>query len=258
MSKFADKLKHIYKTTAPSLGFRMPAEEAEPSSLLLVADLTKSGAKKTKTVNNIANAAIVNSESIDVSSFKELATSVNDVPLGLLIEESTSPQKIKELISAGCDFVVFGMQTPLETVNKEGLGKVLKIEPSLTPPLIRAINELGLSIDAVLIAGDNPSITIERLLTVQFFAGLLNKPLLVNVNASLTSSELSSLHGTGVKGLILPPETSLKVFAELKKTINNLPKTIKSKTKTSVLLPHIGTQTETREEDEEQEEEEDI
>jgi hypothetical protein len=253
MSKFADKLERIYKTTAPALGFRKPTEEAELSPLLLVADLTKSGVKKTKTINNSVDAAIVSSENIDASSFKELATSIRDVPLGLMLGESTSPEKIKELISAGCDFVVFGLQAPLEAINKEYLGKVLKIEPSLTPHLIRAINESCLSIDAVLIAGDNSTVTIERLLTSQLFASLLNKPLLIHVDASLTSGELSSLHGTGAKGLILPPETPLKVFAELKKTISSLPKTTRRKTKTSALLPHIGVQPETRVEEEEEE-----
>ncbi len=259
MSKFADKLGRIYKAAAPALGFRKSTEEAELPPLLLVADLTKASVKKLKSVvDSGIDAAVLNSENVDAASFKELSTSKGDVPLGLLAEEGSSQEKIQELIDAGCDFIVFGLQTPLEIINKEGLGKILKIEPSLTPGLLRAINELSLPIDAVLIAGDSSTVTIERLLTCQLFVGFLNKPVLINVNSSLTSSELSSLQGTGVKGLILPEGTPLKVFTELKKTISSLPKTPKHKTSAGVLLPHISTQPETKKVEEEDEEEEDI
>jgi hypothetical protein len=257
MSKFTDKLERIYKSAAPAMGFRRPADEAELPPLLLVADLTRAGVKKAKSiVDSGIDAAIVSSESVDAISFKELATGI---PLGLLLDKNIDQAKIQELINSGCDFVVFGLETPLEAVNKEGLGRILKIEPSLAPVLIRAINELSFSIDAVLVAEDNSSITIERLLTCQLFVSLVNKPLLINVNASLTSGELSSLHGTGAKGIILPEGAPIKVFDELKKAISSLPKTPRRKTKSSVLLPHIGPQPETKaEEVEEEEEEEDI
>lgn len=259
MSKFADKLGRIYRTAAPALGFRKSAEEAELPPLLLVADLNKTGVKKAKSiVDSGIDAAIVSSESIDADSFKELATGTGEIPLGLLVEENSSQEKIQDLINSGGDFVIFGLQAPLETISKEELGRVLKIEPSLAPGLIRAINELSLSIDAVLIAGDNPTVTIERLLTCQLFAGLVNKPLLINVNSSLTSDELSNLHRAEIKGLILPEGTPLKVFAELKKTISSLPKTPKRKTSISVLLPGIGATPETKKVEEEEEEEEDI
>jgi hypothetical protein len=260
MSKFADKLNRIYKSSAPALGFRKPSEETELPSILLLADLTKGGVKKAKSVADSGiNAAVVSSESIDADNFKELVRSTGEVPLGLLLEEGDSQEKVQQMIDAGCDFIVFGLQAPLEAINKEGLGKVLKIEPSLTPGLIRAVNELRPSIDAVLIASDAVPITIERLLTCQLFTGLLNKPILVNVNSELSSGELNSLHETGVKGLILPEGTTPKVFAELKKTISSLPKTPKRKTSTGVLLPRISTQPETKvEKVEEEEEEEDI
>jgi len=260
MSKFIDKLNQIYKTAAPAMGFRKSTSEAELPTMLLVSNLSKSGAKKPKSLTDSGiDAAVVSSGSTDIDSFKELLKTIGDIPLGLVVEESSTPETIREIVDAGCDFVIFGLQTPVETINKEGLGKVLKIEPSLTPTMVRAINELSLPIDTALIAGDDATITIERLLNCQLFASLLNKPTLINVNSSLTSSELSSLHGTGVKGLILPDGTLLKVFAELKKAISSLPKAPKRKTGAGVLLPHISVQPESKvEKVEEEEEEEDI
>jgi hypothetical protein len=109
----------------------------------------------------------------------------------------------------------------------------------------------------VLIAGNNSTVTIEQLLTCQLFASLLNKPVLVTINSSVTSNELSKLHEAGIKGLLLPEGASLKVFTELKKTISTLPKTTKRKTGTGVVLPRIGIQTETNAEKVEEEEEDD-
>lgn len=260
MSKFVNKLNQVYKTSAPSLGFRKSTTEIELPPLMLIADLTRAGIKKTKSIAESGiDAAIVSSEGIDTASFKDLVKITDDIPLGLLLKEDNSPEKIQEMIDAGCDFVVFGLKSPLEIINKEALGKVLEIEPSLTPGLLRAINELSLPIDAALIAGDSSTVTIERLLNCQLFASLLSKPILAYVNSSLTSADLNGLHSTGVKGIILPEGTPLKVFAELKKTISNLPKTLKRKTGTGVLLPGINAQPETRvEKVEEEEEEEDI
>lgn len=259
MSKLVEKLGRIYKTSPPAIGFRKFTEEADLPALLLMADLSKAGGKKAKgVVDSGIDAAVVSSDSIDVSSFKELTAGMNNIPLGLLLADSNQ-QSAREAIDLDWDFVIFGLQTPLEAVNKEGLGKVLKIETSLAPGLVRAINELSFAIDAVLIAGESPTVTVEHLLTSQFLAGVLNKPLLIHGHASLTTSELSSLHESGIKGLILPEGTSPKAFAELKKLIGSLPKIPKRKTRTgSVLLPQIGIPEARVEKADEDEEEEDI
>jgi hypothetical protein len=261
MSKFIDKLGRIYRTAAPSLGFRQSAAETDLPPLALIADLTNAGAKKAKSIaGSKVDAAVISSENLDADSFEELTRSIDGLPLGLQLAETNDPDKIQEILKLNWDFLVFGLQTPFESINKEGSGKILRIEPSLTPALIRAINELSFSIDAVLITGNNFTVTIERLLTCQLFASLLNKPLLVNVNSAITNNELSNLHGTGVKGLILPEGAPLKVFTELKKTISSLPKkTPKRKTGTGVLLPRIGIPTEPDvEKIEEDEDDEDI
>ncbi len=241
------------------MGFRKSSEETELPALLLIADLSKAGVKKAKSLADIGiDAAVVSSDGIGASYFKELAAGMNNVPLGLILEDSHQ-QSAKEVADLDWDFVIFNMQTPLEAVNKEGLGKVLKIEPSLAPSLVRAINELSPAVDAVLIAGESATVTVEQLLTSQFLTGVLNKPLLMHGHSSLTSSELSSLREAGIKGLILPEGTSPKAFAELKKLIGSLPKTPRRKMKTGgVLLPQIGITEAKVEKTEEEEEEEDI
>jgi hypothetical protein len=246
MSKFIDKLERIYRTATPPLGFRKSSEETNLSPLAIIADLSKASGKKVKSIaDNKLDAAIVNSENIDADSFKELNKGSSPLPLGLLLAENSTPEKIQGLIGLDWDFLIFGLQTPLDMLSKEKTGKILKIASSFTPILVRAINELSFPIDAVLIADNNSRVTVEQLITCQLFAGLLNKPLLQNVDSSISNSELSNLHGAGVKGIILPEGTSLKAFAELIKSIGSLPKVSKRKTGTGALLPRLSVQTET-------------
>ena len=255
MSKFVDKLQRVYLGQTSSIGFRKSAEAGSPP-LLFVATLSPAGIKGTKAIAGIEiDAGIISSESVDAGRFKELAISMQDIPLGLSLE-GAKQKGIDEFIDAGCDFIVFGLNTPLEAANKEGIGKILKIETSLEQGLIRTINELPLSIDGVLVTAEDSSITVGRLLVYQRFAELLDKPLLVSSEASVTSSELSSLCEAGIKGLVLPEGVSAKIFAELRKTTGSLPRVAKGKAKGGALLPQIhgvpeAPEVEVEEEDEE-------
>ena len=250
MSKFADKLQRVYRGSTPSIGFRRSAG-AENPPLLIVAKLSKASVKEAKAmaVADI-DAGIISSESVDVESLGKLATAMGDIPLGLFLE-GASQEEIAEFADSGCDFVVFGLKTPLKAVKKEGIGKILQIEPSLDYGLARAINELELPVDSVLVTFEEPSLTIERLLICQRFAELLDKPLLVALGLSVSSGELSSLYEAGVNGLVLPAGLPAGLLAELRKTIDSLPKRVKRKTKGVAVLPQVAGELETEVEEEE-------
>lgn len=252
MSKFAEKLQRIYRGSAPAFGFRR-SDEAEIPPLLIIASLTKTGnAEANALVAAGIDASIVSAKGLSAKSCGELTKALGDIPLGISLE-STEKEAIAKSIDLGCDFVIFGLKTPLESVNKEGLGRVLKIEPSLEPGLVRAINGLPLSVDGVLITGDEPAITIERLLIYQRFAELLNKPLLVTMSSNVTADELGSLFEAGVNGLVLPETLSADVFANLKKSAGGLSRTAKRRTKAAALLPRVSGELEAEVEEEEEE-----
>jgi hypothetical protein len=252
MSKFAEKLQRVYRGSAPALGFRK-SDEAESTPILIVASLTKMGtAEANALVAAGVDAGIIGAKGLSAKSFGELVKTLGDTPLGLSVE-SSEKEAIGKSIDMGYDFVVFGLKTPLEAVNRDGLGRVLKIEPSLEPGLVRAINGLPLEIDGVLITGDEPAITIERLLVYQRFTELLNKPLLVSLNSAITEDELSGLFQAGVNGLVLPETLSADVFAKLKKSASGLSRTARRKTKAAALLPRVSGELETEAEEEEDE-----
>jgi hypothetical protein len=255
MSKFSDLLKSINKTAVPALGFRMVAGDALKSPVLMVIDLTQSAGKKVKELVASGVAAAFINSSAGVSSFKQLAESLGDIPLGLDME-SGSDLNIDEYIAAGCDFILFNSAAPLSLVNNEKPGKMLKIDPSLAPVLARAVSDLSLPIDGILLGGEVTPVTVERILSCHFFADATGKPLAVKVDAALSKEEMQALHEAGVKVIIVSGKITRKTINDLSKMINSLPKISKKKS-SGVILPRIsaGMQAEPEEEEEEEEEE---
>jgi hypothetical protein len=252
MSKFAEKLERVYRGTAPPIGFHK-STEAEISPLLFMATLTKTGAADASALAGAGiDAGIIGGKSLSAKSSGELTKAIGDVPLGFFLD-STEKDVIAKSLDLGCDFIVFGLKTPLEAVNREGLGRVLRIEPSMEPGLVRAVNSLPLEIDAVLIAGDDPAITIERLLIYQRFTELLNKPLLVSLSAMITTEELNALFKAGINGLMLPEGVTAEVFAGLKASAAGLSRTSKRKAGMAAILPRVSGELETEVEEEEEE-----
>jgi hypothetical protein len=255
MSKFAEKLQRIYRGSASPIGFRK-STEVELPPMLIVANLTKASTIEAKAIAGSGiDGGIVSSEGLTAKGFGQLAKALADAPLGLFLESAES-EVIAKSMDLGCDFVVFGLKTPFEVLNRQDLGKVLKIEPTLDQGLVRSINRLPLMVDGVLVTGEETVITVERLLIYQRFAELLDKPFVVTVSSSLTSGELSSLYEAGVSGLVLPDDFAVEAFAELKKIIGSLSKTAKPRTRPAALLPRLGGEPEVKVE--ELEEEEDI
>lgn len=254
MSKFSDKLQRVYRNSAPSMGFRRSAGEAGSPPMLIVANLAKGDVKRASVIAGSVDAGVVSSGSLDADSFKQLVTSLGDIPLGLSLENATQGE-VAKLADLDCDFVIFDLKTPLVAVRKEGAGKVLKIEPSLNHSLGKSINDLQLSIDGVLVAGEEASITVERLLVCQRFAELLNKPLLVTLASSATSDEISSLYKAGVNGLVVPEGLPVGAVAEMRKAIADLPRVVKRTARGGALLPQVSSEMEVEIEEDEEEEE---
>ena len=254
MSKFAQKLQRVYKGTAPVLGFRKSGEEEIPQ-MLMVANLGGASARASKAVVG-ADAVVINGQGMGAENLSQLREALGDIPLGLSLE-GVKHEDIAALVNLGCDFVVFDVKTPLEVVKKEGMGKILKIEPALDLGLVRAINLLPLAVDGVLLAGEDSPITIERLLVCQRFSDLLDKPLLVTLGPSVNSDELGSLCQAGVKAVVLAEGLTAKALAEVKKGIACLPKQVRRKTRNSAILPQIPPESPDRTEEEEEDGDED-
>jgi len=200
-----------------------------------------------------ADAGLILSEGPSDKIVRQMVEAVGDVPLGVFVK-GMSEEKINELVSLGCDFVVFDIKVPAAVLNKEEVGKFLMIEPSLDQGFARAINSL--EVDGVFISSrdEDSFVAVEHLLVCRRFVELLEKPVIMALPSLATKAELTSLWQAGVDGVVAPSTQSAETLAELKKMIGDLPRGARGRrAKADVKLPHYGGFA-ASEEDEEQEE----
>jgi hypothetical protein len=254
MSKFVDKLQNLARSSTTPIGFRHSTSEVKSPAMLLVARLfgTKLGEANIITDTN-ANAGLIWDEGLSDKIIGQMVRALKDIPLGVFVRD-VSEEKIDELVSMGCDFVVFDISIPASILQKEGMGKFLMIEPSFDQGFVRAINNLD--IDGVFISrrDEDSFIAVERLLVCRRFVEIIEKPVILDAPASITKAELAALRETGIVGLVASSGQSIETLRELGTMINELPeKTESRRAKADVKLPQYGGSV-SGEEDEEQEE----
>jgi len=254
MSKFVDKLQSLSKSSTTPIGFHPSASESKSPAMLLIAGLSGAKVNEAKIVADVnTDAGLILSESPSARIVKQMVEAVGDVPMGVFVK-GMSEEKINELASLGCDFVVFAIKVPATVLHKDKVGKFLMIEPSLDQGFARAINSL--EVDGVFInsRGEDSFVTVEHLLVCRRFVELLEKPVIMALPSLVTKAELTSLWQAGVDGVVAPSTQSVEALVELKKMIGDLPRGGRGRhAKADVKLPHYGGGV-AGEEDEEQEE----
>ena len=254
MSKFVDKLQSLSKSSTMPIGFHPSVSALKSPAMLLIAGLSGTQVKEAKTVADVnADAGLILSEGPSARIVKQMVEAVGNIPLGVFVK-GMSEEKINELASLGCDFVVFDIRIPAAVLHKEDVGKFLMIEPSLDQGLARAINSL--EVDGVFISsrGEDSFVAVEHLLVCRRFVELLEKPVITVLSSLVTKAELTSLWQVGVDGVVAPSTQSVEALIDLKKMIGDLPGGVRGRrAKADVKLPHYGGFV-TGEEDEEQEE----
>jgi hypothetical protein len=254
MSKFVDKLRSLSKSSITPIGFHPSVSELKKPAMLLIAELSGTQMKEAKIMADVnADAGLILSEGPSARIVKQMVAAVGDIPLGVFVK-GMSEEKINELVSLGCDFVVFDIRISAAVLHKDKVGKFLMIDPSLDQGFVRAINSL--EVDSVFISsrGEDSFVAVEHLLVCRRFVELLEKPVIMALPSLVTKAELTSLWQAGVDGVVVPSTQSVEAFTELKKMIDDLPRGARGRReKAGVKLPHYGGFV-TKEEDEEQEE----
>jgi len=254
MSKFVGKLQSLPKSLTTPIGFHPSVSELKSSAMLLIAGLSGTQVKEAKIVAGVnADAGLILSEGPSARIVRQMVEAVGDVALGVFVK-GMSGEKINELASLGCDFMVFDIRIPAAVLHKEEVGKFLMIEPSLNLGFVRAINSL--EVDGVFISskGGDSFVAVEHLLVCRRFVELLEKPVIMALPSPVTKAELTSLGQVGIDGVVAPPTQSVEALAELKKMIGDLPGEARGRrAKAGVKLPHYGGVV-AGEEEEEQEE----
>jgi len=254
MSTLVDKLQSLSRVTAGPLGFHPSSSETKESAMLLIAGLAGADVGKTEALAEAGvDAALILNRSVDIRVIEQMVKAMSGVPLGVLLPDANK-EELAEIVNTGCDFIVFDMTTPIAVLEGGKVGKLLMVEPSLNQNLVRTINDID--IDGMLInKGEGSVITVEHLLVCQRFSELLNKPLVMNLPALVTSTEFVSLWKAGIDGVVTPPTQSAKELIELRRMMRALPKEAKRRrSKLDVVLPRYGGDLAAEEEEEEEEE----
>jgi hypothetical protein len=254
MSKLADRLQSLSKSSTAPIGFHASVSEAKSPAMLLIVGLSAAQTKEAKIMTDVnADAGLILSDDSSAMVVREIVEAAGDIPVGISVK-SINEEKVKELASLGCDFVVFDVKAPAAVLHGQ-VGRFLMVEPSLDPGLARAINSLEL--DGVFVIGSKgkeSSVTVEHLLACRRLVELLEKPALMVLPSLVTRAELASLWQAGVDGVVAPATESIEMLANLKKMIDELPRKPRAqRARIDAVLPRYGglAASETEEEEDE-------
>jgi hypothetical protein len=261
MSRLIDKFQKAAKSTVQPMGFRTARAAAPEPSILLIVSLTPEAIKNKTDIGN-AGAVLVrsNSEPVTAANIKRIVEALPDIPVGLYLED-TGDAEIDALEEAGADFFVFPASSRIlasATSEDKKTGRILQVESAMDDSLLRAVNSLP--VDAVL-AGDTftgGAMSWHELMIFQHLANTLGaKPLIVNIPANITESELKALWEAGADGAVVEADkmkaTGMK---DLQKAIEKLPpRSARKRGRVDATLPRSGGGAATAPEPDEEEDE---
>lgn len=246
MSRFIDKLKQVSQAESQPMGFRKEKVISKPR-LMFIARLSKNDIDIPSMQLTGPDAWLLTvKQDSEIKVIKEIARSIKDIPWGTMLE-SASRGGIKKAVEAGCDFIVFPPEMPLEVIEDEGLGKVLLVEASLEVSLLKTLDELP--VDAIIITGEQAkgvALTWRHLMLFRRFAGISNKPLLVSVPLAITGDGLQAIWEAGISGVIVEAaaEQPADEFKKLSLVIDSLaPPSKRRRTKMRAIVPKLREET---------------
>ncbi|MGA9047856.1 MAG: hypothetical protein WB588_02580 [Dehalococcoidia bacterium] len=245
MSKFIEKLNSFSKKSAPSLGFRKSTEAVQKTSMLVAVESSGKSDEELKSLADAgAAAAIIDSASVTSSGLGKCLKNCGDMAIGLQIASAKYASAAK-LITPDVDFIVFDLSIPVKAFDGkefEAAGKILTVDSSMDASLLRTINDLYPSVNAVMIDMRVTSLTLENLMNCRKVADFTGQHVIAQVNKSLTRAELTALRDSRVKSLILPADTSAAELTRVVNDIAELPAMDRKKDQGGIaLVPRIET-----------------
>jgi hypothetical protein len=195
-----DKLERALQgTSVKPIGFGAVATKARAPQMLLLAALPKASADlvpqlATARADGVMLSAAPESKFIAAAKEKGLAWGVH--------ASATSASEAQALKGAGCDFVVYGVESPASLFDETGIGQVLEIDAGIEATLAAGLERLVPSA-IYLPLDDTPFVSVRRVLQCQRLARMSRKPLLAQVHPSVSGSELAALCDAGVAGIVV-------------------------------------------------------
>lgn len=241
MSKFIDELKLVSGASSPPMGFRTAAAAPPKPRMLLVTALAEPNIEGLANYVGGADAGLVPIPKLSsgAKAIQKISRAMPDIPWGGWLKD-VKGERVKPLVEAGADFVVFPSDTPLAMLQDSKIGKILEVGTSLDEGLLKTIDDLP--VDGVLISGEAEKaglLTWRHLMLSRRCAELVTKPLLASVPAGIGSNEFQALWAAGVVAVVVETLPQGRI-AELRQIIDKLTFPPLSKRKKEPLLPRIA------------------
>ncbi|MHB8085989.1 MAG: hypothetical protein ACYDHZ_09190, partial [Dehalococcoidia bacterium] len=168
MSKFIEKLNSFSKKSAPAMGFRKPPEAARQPSMLVAVEFAGKSDEELKGLADAgAVAALIDSAAMTSSALAKCLKNCGSIAIGLQIASAKFASAAK-LITPDVDFIVFDLSIPVKAFDSkefEAAGKIMTADPAMEAGLLRTINDLYPSINAVMIDMRVTTLTLENLMS---------------------------------------------------------------------------------------------
>lgn len=244
MSKLIERLSWASVVPQP-MGFgRVQGSPPKPKMVLIASPASAANLAEQSAG---ADAGLLVVSSADAArAIQEACQVVPGIPWGARAKD---PGHIEadELVKAGADFIIFMSETSLALGGD--VGRILEIEPAFDQGLLAAANRL--SIDALLVSDPaKGGLTWRRLMALQRFADIFQKPLLAWAPPNMSADEVKALWDAGVDGVVV--ESGVK---ELRQVIDGVTFAVpRRRAKREAILPHVESRLAEPEEEEEEDE----
>lgn len=244
MSKLVDKLDNLSRPAGPAMGFHTAGATEKAISMLVAVEITGRPEDEVKDIAGLkAAGGVIDGAGLTAAALSKYAKAAGSMPIGLNVGGGKAVSSWK-LVAGDVDFAIFDVNTPvivLEGKDADSLGKVLSLRFDMESGLLRSVNNLYPDIHAALIDLRLREFTVETMMNSRRVADFAGCHMLALVKVSLSYQELLALRGAGVKGLILPSDSSVDEIKAFIERVEGLPRVEKKKEKRDVvLLPKFG------------------
>lgn len=250
MSRLFKKIQQAGKGTPAPLGFAARREERVPPILLGV---IASRPEEVASALAVAPDAFLFSSS-SPKDLEALAEAAKEAPWGVAVVP-WSASLAEKALQRGADFLVVDMGAPLEALNQENLGRVVRLPKDVPEEVANALEPLP--VDGVLLAElQRPPFSLGAAVELAVWRGKVPCPVLVQVERPPSDWELETLRDIGIS-VLLAAASAVKPNAleELRQRLQALPHRRPSKERLVPQLPQVPLPGQPPPEEEEEEEE---
>jgi len=199
VSALIDKLEQALRAGgAQPLGFGTATAKARPVQLALVISLPRPAAEELPT---LAKAGVEGVLLLEPPTNDFVAAAREHKLFWGVRAQHARPQEVDALKEAGCDFLVYGVDSPVQLFDQAGIGQVLALEAAAAESLAGGVETLAPGA-IYLPLDDMPYVSIRRLILCQRLARMARKPLLVQVHPAIAAEELAALCDAGAAGVV--------------------------------------------------------